>query len=164
MQDTSLGHQEKSRLDGYECLCKDITMGFSMGCSAIGCSPRPFKAPSEWQLQCLHRFEQVPASLANYWAAVHSTWWGHLAKWSCGGGKHPSQYSCAAVDTSIPFFMKVQTLFKLQESGLRFVKTHMLLLILSSDPQLENYKPFMFGRIFGQNNGCYFPCSFSLIP
>lgn len=61
-----MGHQEKSRLGGYECLCKDLTMGFSMGCSAIGWTPRPSKAPSEGQLQWLHRSEQVSASLVNH--------------------------------------------------------------------------------------------------
>lgn len=37
-------------------------------------------------------------------------------------------------------------LFKLQESGLRFVKTHTLL-ILSSDPQFANYNPFLVGYL-----------------
>lgn len=158
-----MGHQEKSRWGGYECLCKDIAMGFSMGHSAVGWTPRPSKAPSEGQLQCLHRFQEVSASLADCWAAAHSTWWGSFSQTRLWGRHTPFPVQLCCYEHIHPLFLEVQTLFKLRESGLRFVKAHTLLLILSSDPQLANDKPYIFGRTFGQNNGCYFTCPLSLI-
>lgn len=95
--------------------------------------------------------------------AAHSTWWGSFSQTRLWGRHTPFPVQLCCYEHIHPLFLEVQTLFKLRESGLRFVKAHTLLLILSSDPQLANDKPYIFGRTFGQNNGCYFTCPLSLI-
>lgn len=144
--------------------CKDIAVRFPTGCSAIDGLLGP---PRLHQRDNSNVGTDLSRSQLAWWTTElqhHSTQWGSQTRLWRRHTLFPTQPCCYG--HSHPIFLDVQTLFKLWESGLRFVKTHTLT-ISSSDPQLANYKLFFFfffGRLFGQNNECSFSCLLSPTP